>query len=270
MRRFRARAANPNRPPRDTRPGAGRKSGAGARDCNPWFSALADDPPGDASWGWELAAHDRGARHRQLQETRGDGYAMRKLAKYLVLGLTYLLVLPAGLSSRLLHQVARSSFLFDLFAQLFALMPGLPGRYIRACFYQQALRRAHLDLDIGFASIISKIDTEIGRRVLITGHTTIGRARIGDGAVIANYVSILSGRYQHNFTDPTRAILAGADSFSELQIGAGSFIGEHCVVMADIGDFTIVGAGSVVVKPLPGHVVAVGNPARVVKERNSR
>lgn len=195
---------------------------------------------------------------------------MRALLKRFVVGLFWALVLPAGLASRLLHAGFGTSQVYEFFAQIFALMPGLPGRMMRTCFYHQTLKEAHLDLDIGFASLISKIGTRIGRGVLITGYTTIGLAEIGEGAVIANYVSVLSGRYQHNFSDPTQAILSGNDTFSSVRIGAGTFIGEKCIIMADVGDLTIVGAGSVVVKPLPGSVVAVGNPARIVKERGSR
>ena len=33
-----------------------------------------------------------------------------------------------------------------------------------------------------------------------------------------------------------------------------------------IGENTVVGAGSIVTKDLPANVVAVGNPARVVRE----
>jgi acetyltransferase-like isoleucine patch superfamily enzyme len=78
---------------------------------------------------------------------------------------------------------------------------------------------------------------------------------------------VLSGRYQHNFTDPEKKILDGSDQFSRVVIGAHAFVGEHCVVMADIGDHTIVGAGSVVVKDLPEYVIAVGSPAKPVRER---
>ena len=46
-------------------------------------------------------------------------------------------------------------------------------------------------------------------------------------------------------------------------------MGDHSVVMADVGDHTIVGAGSIVVKELPAYVVAVGNPARVIRERKN-
>lgn len=37
---------------------------------------------------------------------------------------------------------------------------------------------------------------------------------------------------------------------------------------AEIGDNTVVGAGSVVTKDLPANVVAVGNPCRVLREIN--
>jgi maltose O-acetyltransferase len=45
-------------------------------------------------------------------------------------------------------------------------------------------------------------------------------------------------------------------------LGGGVIVGPGVT----IGDNTVVGAGSVVVKDLPANVVAVGNPARVVRE----
>jgi acetyltransferase-like isoleucine patch superfamily enzyme len=186
-----------------------------------------------------------------------------------VLWFVFVVILPMGMSARALYRGFGSPFLFDLFAQQLSLAPGRVGQLLRACYYRQTLRRAYLDLDIGFGSLVSKMETTIGRRVLITGKSTIGLCDIGDGAVIANYVSILSGRYQHNLTDPSREILEGDDVFTRVRIGAGSFIGEKSVVMADVGERTIVGAGSVVVAALPPYVVAVGNPARVVKERRA-
>jgi maltose O-acetyltransferase len=35
--------------------------------------------------------------------------------------------------------------------------------------------------------------------------------------------------------------------------------------MADIGEGTTIGAGSVVTRPIPPRSVAVGNPAKVIK-----
>jgi acetyltransferase-like isoleucine patch superfamily enzyme len=36
---------------------------------------------------------------------------------------------------------------------------------------------------------------------------------------------------------------------------------------ADIGEGSVVGSGTVVVKPLPPYSVAVGNPARIIRKR---
>lgn len=192
---------------------------------------------------------------------------MKKILKWVVVSIVFVMVLPAGLLSRLFHRGLKTHLVYDFFSQSFSLVPGLPGTYVRACFYKQTLRESYMDLDIGFGSFISKADSRIGRGVLVTGHSTIGHADVGDHAVIANYVSVLSGRYQHNFTDTSKSILEGSDEFSKVIIGEHAFVGEHCVVMANVGKYSIVGAGSVVVKDLPEFVVAVGSPAKVVKER---
>lgn len=60
------------------------------------------------------------------------------------------------------------------------------------------------------------------------------------------------------------------------QYNAPVFIGRNCWIGAGaivlpgvtIGDDTVIGAGSVVTKDIPGGVVAVGNPCRVMREIN--
>ena len=51
-------------------------------------------------------------------------------------------------------------------------------------------------------------------------------------------------------------------------IGRNCWLGAGVLVMpgVTVGDNTVVGAGSVVTKDLPAHVVAVGNPCRVLRE----
>jgi acetyltransferase-like isoleucine patch superfamily enzyme len=52
-------------------------------------------------------------------------------------------------------------------------------------------------------------------------------------------------------------------------IGRDVWFGARCIVLkgVEVGDATVVGAGSVVVKSLPPGVVAVGSPCRPVKAR---
>ena len=53
-----------------------------------------------------------------------------------------------------------------------------------------------------------------------------------------------------------------------VHIGSNCWLGAGVIVMpgVTIGDNTVIGAGSVVTKDIPGGVVAVGNPCRVLRE----
>lgn len=53
-----------------------------------------------------------------------------------------------------------------------------------------------------------------------------------------------------------------------VHIGKNCWLGAGVIVLpgVTIGDDTVIGAGSVVTKDIPAHVVAVGNPCRVLRE----
>lgn len=63
-------------------------------------------------------------------------------------------------------------------------------------------------------------------------------------------------------------IAPGCHIAGNVKIGKGSFLGVGCKVIPDItiGPWSIIGAGSVVVNDLPRFSLAIGNPAKVVKQ----
>ncbi|MFJ1750980.1 sugar O-acetyltransferase [Streptomyces sp. NPDC088116] len=65
---------------------------------------------------------------------------------------------------------------------------------------------------------------------------------------------------------------AGWEKASPVTIGDNVWLGGGVIVCpgVTIGENTVVGAGSVVTKDLPAGVLAVGNPARVIRELESR
>lgn len=85
--------------------------------------------------------------------------------------------------------------------------------------------------------------------------------------LIATHVAIMS--YQHGFSD--RAVPV-ADQDIELKpvvIEEDVWIGTHALVLPGvrIGRGSIIGAGAVVTSDLPPYSVAVGSPARVIRQR---
>jgi len=59
-----------------------------------------------------------------------------------------------------------------------------------------------------------------------------------------------------------------AKEFKEVNIGEWAWIGAHCVIVpgVTVGEHSVIGAGSIVTKDIPPYCVAVGTPAKVIKE----
>ncbi|KAA3634645.1 MAG: acyltransferase [Calditrichaeota bacterium] len=192
---------------------------------------------------------------------------MRKLIKGCILAFFFIITLPAGLLANIPFWLFKSQLMFALFGELFSNLPGFIGVYCRMCFYKMTLAESHLDVYFAFGSIITKKGTRLEHRVGIGGRTIIGLADIGHDTIIANTVSLLSGAKQHNFDNTKSTVADGTNIFQRMTIGPNVFIGDQSIIMADIGEKTIIGAGAVVVKDIPPYSIAVGNPAKVVKER---
>jgi acetyltransferase-like isoleucine patch superfamily enzyme len=90
---------------------------------------------------------------------------------------------------------------------------------------------------------------------------------VGDHVMFANGCFV--GDSDHRYDDPTMPITwQGFTSKGPVHIGSNCWFGANCVVTSGvtIGDRCVVGANSVVTSDLPPGVIAVGSPARVLKE----
>lgn len=114
-------------------------------------------------------------------------------------------------------------------------------------------------------------DIVIGDYTRIGLHNTIiGPVQIGDHVNLAQGI-IVSG-INHNYKDATAYIDQQGVSTSAITIHDNCWIGANTVITAGvtIGKHCIIGAGSVVTKDIPHYSVAVGNPARIVKQYNQQ
>ncbi|HET8850037.1 MAG TPA: acyltransferase [Marinobacter sp.] len=192
---------------------------------------------------------------------------MKQRLKRIVRLLCLAIVAPLFALHRLLSLVADRDSSFQSFSQLFSLIPGKPGIYLRAAFYRLACPDTSDDISIGFLTVFSHWDTTIGKGVYIGPQCNIGKCIIGESTLLGSGVHILSGSKQHNFDDPTRPIQEQGGIFTKTRIGHDCWLGNACVVMTDVGNHSIVAAGSVVTQTVePGFIVA-GNPAKVIRSR---
>jgi acetyltransferase-like isoleucine patch superfamily enzyme len=86
---------------------------------------------------------------------------------------------------------------------------------------------------------------------------------IGSRAALGQATLIVDGN--HKFRDHTRHLLDQGYEFRPITIGANAIVMTKTTVMNSIGEGAIIGANSVVTKPIPAYCVAYGAPAKVVE-----
>ena len=107
----------------------------------------------------------------------------------------------------------------------------------------------------------------IGRGSGIVGHLSID---IGDDVWTGHHVYITD--QSHGYSDISKPISQQSQPESAVSIGEGSWLGHGVVVLpgAKIGKHVAVGANSVVTGELPDYCVAVGSPARIIKQYSEK
>jgi acetyltransferase-like isoleucine patch superfamily enzyme len=104
----------------------------------------------------------------------------------------------------------------------------------------------------------------LGPYCVLYGH---GNIRIGNDCLIAMGCKIIAGN--HTIPAPDALIRLQRDVAEPIVIGNDVWLGADVKVLAGvtIGDGCIVGAGSVVTSDLPAYSIAIGAPAKVIRQR---
>ena len=111
-------------------------------------------------------------------------------------------------------------------------------------------------------------------------------AMVGDGAIIAPFCSVQASAWigknvavntasiiGHNVVVSDNAVLASMVNLGgDVSVGAHAFVGMGALVKqgVSIGESSIVGMGSVVYSDVPDGMIALGNPARVVRRNEHK
>lgn len=113
----------------------------------------------------------------------------------------------------------------------------------------------------GVGNVIIGDETMIG-----IGSVLIGPVTIGSHVMLAQNI-VISG-LNHGYEDVNIPPSKQKEIRRQIVISDGVWIGANSVVTAGvtIGKQSVIGAGSVVTKNIPDFCVAVGNPAKVIKQ----
>ena len=140
----------------------------------------------------------------------------------------------------------------------------------------------HKDACIGAGSRIWQFccimeGTQIGKNCNIGAYVFVEKGvKIGNGVKVKNNVSIYSGVEIEDdvFVGPNvvftnvinpRSFIEKKNEFRPTIVRKGASIGANATIICGhtIGEYALIGAGSVVTKDVPPHALVMGNPARI-------
>ena len=93
------------------------------------------------------------------------------------------------------------------------------------------------------------------------------RVRVGKDVLMAAYTYLVGGDHLYDRTDIP--VLQQGRTARGIDVGDGTWLGTHVVVSdgATIGRDAIIGAGAVVIGDIPEYAIAIGAPAKVMRDR---
>ncbi len=194
---------------------------------------------------------------------------MKFVLKMICNTMALLMVLPAVLIYRACGLVCGQQRVFPGWSQVLSLIPGMSGVYLRRAFYRSVFPRCGADISIGFGTLFSHPTAELGRHVYTGAFCCLGDITLGDDVLLGSHVSIINGGAQHGIERLDVPIREQPGRWPRIVIGRDSWIGDRSVVLANIGSHSVIGAGSVVTRPIPDYAIAIGAPARVIRYRTS-
>ncbi len=193
---------------------------------------------------------------------------MRENLKLVFKFVSLVIVWPFYFVLSIVSPIFGAERVFQSYSHFFSLFPGTVGNYLRNAFYRLTLENCSDSAVVSFGVIFSSRLAELGSRTYIGPYSIIGRAKVMDDTLVSSRVSLLSGMKQHGHARIDIPIREQQGEFKTISIGAGSWIGEGAIVGADLGEGTIVSAGSVVVSSVDDYSIVRGNPAELLRKRS--
>lgn len=140
-------------------------------------------------------------------------------------------------------------------------------------YYRQRILDKGIQCEIDYSCVFSDpSNIVIGNNVYIGAGTFLdgkGKLYIGDGTVISSKVTILTTMHSFDLLDCLPYSIK--NDYKSVSIGRGCWIGINSTILpgVKIEDGAIIGAGAVVTKNVYKGEVVAGNPARVIKVRDT-
>lgn len=148
-----------------------------------------------------------------------------------------------------------------------ALVPGTAGIWMRRIWYRRTLRRCGANLSVNWMAFIFRPESGVGDNVTIGPFSSVINADLGDDVMLGANVSVAQGSRQHGMARNGVPMARQPGQPRQVRIGSDVWIGTAAVILEDVAEGSVVGAGAVVTRVHEPYWVLAGVPARPTRPR---
>jgi GT2 family glycosyltransferase/acetyltransferase-like isoleucine patch superfamily enzyme len=159
---------------------------------------------------------------------------------------------------------------FRTVSEALAFLPGKLGVIWRRAWYRRTLHACGDRLVVEWMSVFRSPTASVGDRVYVGPFCWISRTHLGNEVMLAGRVTVLSGKAQHGTARLDVPMRQQEGRMVDVHIGRDVWVGDSAVIMTDVADGTVVGAGSIVTTRFEPYSIIAGNPAKFIKLRGPR
>lgn len=135
------------------------------------------------------------------------------------------------------------------------------GNKIRFYYYRAMLRSVGENVLFPWGTVFTHKNITIGSNVRFGPMNTIGLVDFGDDVLIGQGVHFLSGMKQHGIKSGQLIRKQGGKN-ERISVGSDIWIGTACIVMANVNNGAVIGAGATVTKEVNENAIVTGDAAK--------
>jgi Acetyltransferase (isoleucine patch superfamily) len=144
---------------------------------------------------------------------------------------------------------------------------GERGVLLRQAFYKRTLKECGDNLRVHYGAYFVYPNIKVGRDCTVEEYSIVSMCDLGNDVIIAARVSIMSGGNHHEVDDLNLKFVDSLLPLKHISIGSNVWIGTHAVIMNDVANGCVIGAGAVLTRKFEENMIIAGIPGAVIRKR---
>lgn len=144
---------------------------------------------------------------------------------------------------------------------------GERGVLLRQAFYKRTLQECGDNLRVHYGAYFVYPNIRVGQNCTVEEYSIVSLCDLGNDVIIAARVSIMSGGNHHEVDDLNLKFVDSLLPLKHISIASNVWIGTHAVIMNDVAEGCVIGAGAVLTRKYEQNMIIAGIPAVVIRKR---